>query len=231
LSIVNLLSQPQILMAQDGTLITPAFRDLAGQPRHWREVNPYLWLDDASGDHLGALMKNGKVRWISFDQVSPFTVWMPVSPWQSAAWNLPLLSVSLLIFFLTAALWPIAALVRHRCGKPFALHGAARRWYRLSRLATILALLFAAGWLLVLMQLNTGVAHFNNAFDSSLRIVQLIGACSLIGTAAALMNAVCAWRVPDGWWRKINSAMLLMAFFALIWFAISLHLLNLQLNY
>jgi CubicO group peptidase (beta-lactamase class C family) len=231
LSIGNLLSQPKILMAQDGTLITPYFRNMAGQPRYWREVKPFLWLDEASGDHLGALMKNGKVRWISFDQVSPFAVWMPASPWQSAVWNLPLLYLSLLIFLLTAALWPIAAFVRHRCGKPFALHGAARRWYRLSRVVAILALFFALGWLLALMQLNMGIAHFNNAFDGSLRIVQVIGVCSMIGTLAVLMNAICAWRAPAGWWRKINSMLLLMACFALIWFAFSLHLMNLHLNY
>ena len=231
LSIGNLLSQPKIFMTPDGTLITPDFKNMAGQPRHWREVKPFLWLDDASGSHLGALMQNGKVRWISFDEASPVAVWMPVSFWQSAAWNLPLLYLSLLVFLLTALLWPVAALVRYRCGKSFALIGAARRWYRLSRVVAILHLLFAAGWLLALLQLNIGIAHFNNAFDGTLRLIQLIGVLAILGTVAVAMNAVCAWRQPSGWWRKTNSLLLLIACLAAIWFAFSLHLLNVHLNY
>jgi len=231
LSIGNLLSQPKIFMTPDGTLITPDFKNMAGQPRHWREVKPFLWLDDASGSHLGALMQNGKVRWISFDEASPVAVWMPVSFWQSAAWNLPLLYLSLLVFLLTALLWPVAALVRYRCGKSFALMGAARRWYRLSRVVAILHLLFAAGWLLALLQLNIGIAHFNNAFDGTLRLIQLIGVLAILGTIAVVMNAVCAWRQPSGWWRKTNSLLLLIACLAAIWFAFSLHLLNVHLNY
>ena len=231
LSIGNLLSQPKIFMTPDGTLITPDFKNMAGQPRHWREVKPFLWLDDASGSHLGALMQNGKLRWISFDEASPVAVWMPVSFWQSAAWNLPLLYLSLLVFLLTALLWPVAALVRYRCGKSFALMGAARRWYRLSRVVAMLHLLFAAGWLLALLQLNIGIAHFNNAFDGTLRLIQLIGVLAILGTVAVAMNAVCAWRQPSGWWRKTNSLLLLIACLAAIWFAFSLHLLNVHLNY
>ena len=231
LSIGNLLSQPKIFMTPDGTLITPDFKNMAGQPRHWREVKPFLWLDDVSGSHLGALMQNGKLRWISFDEASPVAVWMPVSFWQSAAWNLPLLYLSLLVFLLTALLWPVAALVRYRCGKAFALMGVARRWYRLSRVVAILHLLFAAGWLLALLQLNIGIAHFNNAFDGTLRLIQLIGVLAILGTIAVVMNAVCAWRQPSGWWRKTNSLLLLIACLAAIWFAFSLHLLNVHLNY
>jgi CubicO group peptidase (beta-lactamase class C family) len=231
LSVGNLLSQPRISMAADGSLLTPAFKDLAGQARHWREVKPFLWLDDASGGHLGALMQNGKVRWISFDEVSPVAVWMPVSGWQSAAWNLPLLHVSLLVFLLSAVLWPIAALVRRRCHKPFALQGMARHWYRLSRVAAILHLLFAAGWLFVLMHLNDRIASFNDHFDGTLRLIQLVGVLAIIGTVAAIMNAFHAWHERAGWWRKLNSAALVLACFSMIWFAFSLHLLNLHLNY
>jgi CubicO group peptidase (beta-lactamase class C family) len=231
LSVGNLLSQPKISMAADGTLLTPAFKDLAGQPRHWREVKPFLWLDDASGSHLGALMQNGKVRWISFDEVSPVAVWMPVSGWQSAAWSLPLLHVALLVFLLTAVLWPVAALVRRHCRKPFALQGSARRWYRWSRVAAILYLLFAAGWLFVLTHLNDSIASFNDHFDVTLRLIQLVGVLAIIGTIAAAMNAFHAWHERDGWWRKLNSSALVLACFAMIWFAFSLHLLNLHLNY
>ena len=231
LSIASLVSQPKIIMAPDGTLITPSFKNLAGQPRHWREVKPFLWLDDASGSHLGALMQNGVLRWISFDEVSPVMVWMPVKASQSATWNLPLLLLSLWMFAATALLWPIAALVRRACGKPFALQGAVRQWYRASRVTAILYVLFAIGWLRVLQQLGNNVAGFNNAFDTRLRFIQWLGVLALVGTLAVLMNAVYAWRAVGGWWRKINSALLLVACVAAIWFVVNLHLLSLHLNY
>lgn len=231
LSIGNLLSQQKIVMAPNGMLITPGFKNLAGQPRHWREVKPFLWLDDANGGHLGALVQSGRLRWISLDELSPFAVWTPVAPAQSAAWNMPLLILSLLVFVLTALLWPVAALVRRACGKPFVLQGAARRWYRASRVAAILQVLFAIGWLLVLLQLGNGIARFNNAFDGTLRTIQLIGVLALLGTVAALMNGVYAWRFASGWWRRLNSVLLLIAFLASIWFAFSLHLLSAHLNY
>jgi hypothetical protein len=58
-----------------------------------------------------------------------------------------------------------------------------------------------------------------------------VGVLAIIGTIAAFMNTFHAWHDRDGWWRKLNSTALLLACFATIWFAFSLHLLNLHLNY
>jgi CubicO group peptidase (beta-lactamase class C family) len=225
LSIAYLFGQSRIGMLPDGTLLTTGFRDLAGRPRRWREVRPFIWLDDVHGGHLGARMEHGRLRWISIDEMSPVTVLLPVPAWQSAAWNLPLLFASLLVFLIAAVLWPVAALVRRACGKPFALQPAARRWYRWSRITAILHLLFAAGWVFALQQ------AFNGALDSRLRLIQCIGVLAIAGTLAVLANAVCAWRAPGGWWCKVNSTALLLACLATIWFTFSLHLLNLHLNY
>jgi CubicO group peptidase (beta-lactamase class C family) len=231
MSILNLLSQSTISMDKNGNLVTSGFKDLAGQPRHWREVAPFLWRDVDSGSHLGALMQNGKVRWLSIDEGSPIMVFMPVPSWQSASWNMPVLYLALIVFLLTALLWPVAALVRRACGKPFALQQTARRWYRWSRITAILHLLFFGGWVYVLAQMNASIANMSNGFDSTLRIVQVIGVLAILGTIAAMANARCAWSASGGWWRKLNSVALVLACFATIWFAFSLHLLNLHLNY
>lgn len=231
-SMGNLLSQPRIVMAGDGTLITTQFKDIAGAPRRWREVKPFRWLDDASGSYLGAVLgADGRVRWISFDEASPIAVWTPVAWWQSAAWNMPLLLLALLVFFLTVVCWPVAALVRKHFHAPLGLPVAARRWYRASRVVASLHLLYAMGWLVAVLQLSRSSTSFDNAFDARLRVIQCIGALAIIGTAAVAMNAAYAWREPGRWWRKVNSVMLLIACLATVWFAFSLHLLNLHLNY
>ena len=231
MSMLNLLGQSRITMDKDGSLVTHDFQDMAGQPRHWREVKPFVWLDDASGSHLGALIKDGKLRWISYDEAAPVVVFMPVSGWQSAAWNLPVMYAALVIFLLAALLWPIAALVRRHYRQPLALSPQAARWYRWSRVAALLQLLFAAGWLFVLSRVATSFSYLNNGFDVTLRLVQLTGVLAIIGTLAVIANAGHAWREPGGWWRKANSTMLVLACLAALWFVFSLRLLCLHLNY
>ncbi|MGH8159560.1 MAG: serine hydrolase domain-containing protein [Rhodanobacter sp.] len=231
MSMANVFGQSRITMNQDGTLVTHDFQDMAGQPRHWREVKPYLWLDDASGSHLAALIQDGKLRWISYDEASPVVVFMPVSGWQSAAWNLPLLFGALAVFLLTVLLWPIAALVRRHYRQPSSLSAQAVRWYRGSRVAALLYLLFTAGWVYVLKLADDSFVNLGNGLDARLRLIQLVGVLAVIGTVAALMNARHAWNEPGRWWRKANSTALLLACVAGLWFTFGMHLLSLRLNY
>lgn len=231
MSMANVFGQSRITMDRDGTLVTHDFQDMAGQPRHWREVKPFVWLDDASSSHLAAMIQGGKLRWISYDEASPVVVFMPVSGWQSAAWNLPLLFGVLAVFLLTALLWPIAALVRRHYRQPLALSPQAGRWYRLSRIAALPPLLFAAGWIYVLKLADDSFVNLGNGLDATLRLIQLLGVLAVIGTVAAIMNARHAWCEPGRWWRKVNSTALVLACLVIVWFAFSLHLLNLHLNY
>jgi hypothetical protein len=143
---------------------------------------------------------------------------------------LPVLYLAMLVFLLAAVLWPVAALVRRACGKPLALQQPARRWYRWSRAVSILHLLFFCGWVYVLVQMNADIANMSNDLDGTLRLIQLVGVLAIVGTIAVLANARYAWRAT-GWWRKLNSVALVLACFATMWFAFSLHLLNLHLNY
>jgi hypothetical protein len=231
MSMANWFGQSRITMDKDGTLVTHDFHDMAGQPRHWREVKPYVWLDDAGGSHLGALMQNGKLRWISYDEASPVVVFMPVPGWQSAAWNLPLLFGALAVFLFTVLLWPIAALVRRHYRQPSLLSAQALRWYRWSRVAALLYLLFATGWVYVLKLADDSFMNLGNGLDARLRLIQLVGVLAVAGTVAAIMNARHAWRESERWWRKANSAALVLACLAGLWFTFGMHLLSLHLNY
>ena len=231
MAMFGLLSQVRIEQAANGELVTPDFNDLAGQPRHWREVSPFLWRAVGGRELLGARVEHGQVRWLSIAALSPVMVFLPVSGWHSAAWNLPLLVIIVLVFALAALLWPVAALVRRACGKPFALTGRARLWYRLSRVAAILHLLFYLGWAGVLARLGANIANMGSGFDGTLRLTQLVGVLAILGIVAAAMNTWHAWRVPGGWWRKLNSAALLLACLTTLWFVASLHLLGLHLDY
>ena len=231
MAMAGLFSQVRIAQDRNGELVTPDFRNLAGAPRHWREVAPFRWRDVDGREQLGAKLEHGEVRWLSIDAVSPVMVFLPVSGWHSAAWNLPLLGLVVLVFALVALLWPVAALVRRACGKPFALTGRPRLWYRLSRVAAIAQLLFYAGWLWVLLRLQANIASLDSGFDGALRLIQLVGLLAVAGITAAAMNAWHAWHTAGGWWRKLNSLALLLACLVTLWFIGSLHLLGLHLDY
>ena len=222
----NLLTQMEVDMAPDGTLRTPGFDHLVG-PAHWREVKPFLWLDDASGSHLGADVKDGKVRWISIDELAPTQVFLPLPAWLSPARMQPLLGGTLAVFLLAAFSWPVAVLLRRIRGKPVALSDSAGRWYRLSCVTAVLQWLFAVGWWLMLPRLETGTSQL----DTRLRLLQLIGLLACLGTIAVAMNAWHAWREAGGWWRKLGSLVLLLACLVAVWFTFSQHLLSLHLYY
>jgi len=225
LSALNLFQQPKIDMLADGTLVTPGFRDPAGQPRHWREVKPFVWLDDASGEHLGVLFEQGVLRWVSIDELAPITVFMPVTFWQSAAWNLSLQSAALLVFLFTVIAWPVVALMQRIGDKPATLSSSAKRWYYCSRIVAILYLLFALGWWQALNHVPGPPS------DGILRLIQGIGVLATIGIVAVIVNVLYAWREPAGWWRKAGSALLLLACLVWVWVTFSLHLLSVHLNY
>ncbi|WP_266183818.1 serine hydrolase domain-containing protein [Dyella humicola] len=222
----NLLTQMEVSMAADGTLRTPGFDELVG-PAHWREVKPYLWVDDASGSHLGADVKDGRVRWISIDELAPTQVFLPVPAWLSPTRTQPLLAGILAVFLLAALSWPVAVLMRRVLNKPVAWSDWAGRWYRLSCVTAILQLLFAAGWWVMLPRLETGTSQL----DTRLRLLQLVGLLACLGTIAVAMNAWHAWREPGGWWRKLGSLVLLLVCLVAVWFTFSWHLLSAHLYY
>ncbi|MHA6206086.1 serine hydrolase domain-containing protein [Dyella soli] len=222
----DLFVQTSVSMAPDGTLQTPGLDPLQ-RPARWREVKPFLWLDDASGDHLGAAMQDGRVQWLSTDALAASQLWLPVPRWQSTAWNLRVLGATFGVFLLAALSWPLAALVRRLRGRPLALGDAALRWYRLSRVTAVLQLLFAAGWWLMLPRLDGGTSQL----DLRLRLLQLVGLLAVAGTIAIAVNAWFAWRQPTGWWRRLNSVVLLLAGFVTLWYVGSQHLLSLRLDY
>jgi len=222
----NLFHPTQVTMAPDGTLRTPMFDRLLGQA-HWREVKPYLWLDDTTGSHLGVMMKDGQVAMLSIDDASPVLVLLPVRAAQWAHGNLDLLAGTLVVFLLAAVAWPLCALVQRLRRTMPTLPETALRWYRLSRITAILQLLFAGGWWLMLPRLDNGTSQL----DMRLRLLQLVGLLAAVGILAVAMNAWHSWRTTGGWWRKIDSVILLLACLAALWFVGSQHLLSLHLNY
>lgn len=217
LALRDLFQQSTVSMAADGSLVAPMFG-----AAHWREVKPYLWKDDASGRWLGAVVREGKVRMLSTDALSPTEVYLPATG-PSPASIATLLSVLVAVFALVVLSWPALALPA-RSRASLGLPEQDIRWYRLSRLTALLYLLFAAGWYVLLPRL--GMPNL----EGRLTVVGLIGALAVLGTVPVAMETWRAWH-GGAWWRRISGAVLLLACLGAIAFIASWHLLSLDPRY
>lgn len=217
LALRDLFRQQAISVAADGSLVTP----MVGAA-HWREVKPYLWVDDSTGRRLGAVVRDGQVRMVSTDALSPTEVYLPAtgaSPARVAglAWLLAA------VFAVIALSWPLMAWLSRRHA-PLALPEQDVRWYRLSRLTAVLYLLFAGGWCLMLPRL--GMLHL----EMRLALLFLVGSLAVLGTLPTAMETWRAWQ-SRVWWRRISSTILLLACLGAIAFIASWHLLSFDPSY
>ena len=208
----------QVDVAPDGTLRVPQLGS-----ESWREVKPYVWVDDASGHQLAALVRDGRVRMWSTDTLSPTQVFLPATRWAPAR-VCAVLTTLLAVFALLALSWPVTALLRHRGISP-ALPEGDERWYRLSRIAPIFYLVFAGGWALMLPRL--GAPHL----EMRLLLLQIVGVLAVLGTIPLAIETWRAWCAPGAWWRRISGVVALVASLAAIMFIMHFHLLGPSYNY
>jgi hypothetical protein len=211
---------------KDGELVWKHF--LTGKPVHFREVAPFTWQDVDGPDRLIFVVERGKVQHMGIEPYSPIMVFFPASAWRSFLGNQGLLAFVVSVLLLAVVLWPVAALVRRRCGKAVGLSRRGLGWYRFSRLTALLYLLSAGGFVLWLQTM--GDYHLTVA-DALQWTFQILGLLALAGTVPAIGNAVLAWIEPSGWWRKLNSAVLAVACILAAILTLGLHILKMGLNY
>lgn len=222
----NLFTQTEVRVNPDGTLRTPMFDEQVG-PAQWREIKPYLWIDDRTGSLLGALMQDGRVRMISIDALSPALAYLPIEGWQLASRWLGLIYACLAVFALVALGWPLAQVLRRlRPALPVLPDGEAR-WQRLSRITAVLFLVFAGGWCLMLPRMATG----GSLLDLRLRLLQVVGLLAVLGTLAVVRHAWGCWRGAGTLGHRLTSAALLLACAGAMVFIGAFHLLSPSLHY
>lgn len=209
--------QTEISLGHDGALTTPMFGAAT-----WREVQPYVWLDDATGRRLGATIRDGKVVMLSIDTLSPSQVYLPATG-ASPVTVADGLWAMLAVFALAALSWPLLALpgARH---PSLVLPEHDLRWYRLSRLTAVLYLAFALGWYLLLPRLGLP------GLGTRLFLLDLVGMLAALGTLAVAMETWRAWH-GGAWWRRVGGVVLLVACVAAVVFMLQWHLLGLTRTY
>jgi CubicO group peptidase (beta-lactamase class C family) len=231
-SFLGLFNQATLAMNQDGTIELDQIRTPRGMPLRWHEVAPFTWRALGTSARLGMRVENGRVAAIYSDYFAPSSVFLPVSPWQSAAWNLPLLLAALTVLTLALFAWPVGVLVRKIAGRPRKYEGRELIRQRLVRIACFVNLLFIGGLILFIAAvIEPGYVQLTRQIDPWLRLFQIVGVFALAGTCTALYSAYVAWVNGASSWSRATSSLVAAACVAVAWVGISFHVLDPSLNF
>ena len=231
LSVLDLVGQSRLGLDDKGGLLAP-FRGLNGKPRHWVEVAPYLWDDLNSHERLAAKVVDGKPVRFSIDMLSPFMVFERPAWYRNSTWLKPMFFASAAALLLTALLWPIAAIVRRRCGARLVLDAASLRAYRLSRIGTTAIVIAIGLWATLLGLMLEDNSMLSAGSDALLHLTQLVGIVGFLGGfIVMLINLRAVWTGPRRWPAKVWSVVLSLSSLTVLWAACVFHLMSLGANY
>jgi CubicO group peptidase (beta-lactamase class C family) len=233
LRLVALLGETKVGIDDDNHLVVSSITDPAGTPRKWREIGPWLWQEVNGADKLQAsLNPDGSVRMFSITPFAPIIEFLPAPASLDAGWILPVASIALLILFIAALGWPIAALVRRRYKAASPLRDRPLMLHRATRATAWLFVILAAGWLAILTAVNSDLTALNGPLDIWMRLLQLVLIVAIAGTVLAIWNAWTVARAPGRHWRATVWAVLIaLSALFLVWLSLDVGLLTASLNF
>ncbi|MFL5491213.1 MAG: serine hydrolase domain-containing protein [Gemmatimonadales bacterium] len=230
--LTDLISPSKVTVNPDTTITLPYLTALNGEPKHWREIRPFVWQEVDGKNVAGAKVESGRVEMLSGDEISPFIVFRPTKWWKSPSWLLPLAEFSLAVLLLTLIAWPLTALARWGYGATFPLQGQARSAYRWVRIAAVALLLLLAGWTWQIQRMSTEVSALTSKSDPWLWLLQLLGLVVFLGAAGvAVWNARLARRGRRAWSSQLWSGLLVLATVTLLYIAVVFKLVAFDINY
>jgi hypothetical protein len=145
--------------------------------------------------------------------------------------NLTILLASLAILVLTVVLWPIAAFLRRRYGRPADSKELRRLRLRVGAVV-VFVLLFVVAWIVLLMPvLSLKLWVYSTRLDPVVRALQIVG---LLVIAAVAVGVWSLWRISAlqaSRWVWIRNAALAAALLGIVWIGFAGKLFSFNLNY
>ncbi|MEO8175051.1 MAG: hypothetical protein ABI626_00150, partial [Sphingomicrobium sp.] len=233
LRLAALAGQTKVTVDQDGILSASTITDASGDPRHWREVGPWLWQEVGGNDYLQAIpAAGGKIRMFSITPYGAIIEFLPAPAALDAGWILPLAGLAFLVLLVAALGWPLNALIRRRYKQPALRDGQALRLHRVSRITAWLFLAVAAGWLVMLSLVDKDLDVLNGGLDLPMRLLQIVLLLAIIGSLATAWNA---WKVASAkgsrWWSIVWAVIIALSALFLAWLCVDVGLLTLSLDF
>jgi hypothetical protein len=93
-------------------------------------------------------------------------------------------------------------------------------------------LLFALGWIFLVLQLNGDLAIFSSKSDILFWLLRLVGVLAMAGALLLLWRAATVWRdARFAWWGRIANTVIALAALVIVWASFAYNLLGVSLQY
>lgn len=227
ISFINLVSQEKVTPNRDGTISISSARELSGEPKHFQEIGPLLYREMHGQDRFAFDRDHSGRLVMSMD--FPFMVAQASPLHVSLALNLTILIFCLVVFLVILLGWPIAAIARRHYGHSLDLPPQDRKLRLWVHIACIVEILFAIGWIAIVMSMSSGLPSAQ--LDVWVRVCQVIGWLGIIGAIVIIYAAIRFLRDPLSAWFKTYNVVAAIACIAFVWFMFNWHLLRFSLQY
>jgi CubicO group peptidase (beta-lactamase class C family) len=232
-SFLYMFLQSSVSMLDDGSVVVGGLDALNGEPKKFREVQPWLWQEEHGEQRFAVNRdKDGRVVSIAPDGYGAIIVKQRAPAWRNKAWLMPAVLVATTIVVL-ALLIRVVGFLRRR----FSRAGVAAPVADRNRRRSLAAILGCASFItlcLLVLAMFAGQNFWVISSDARwfLRLVQLSALLAVIGAVVAVLVAVDTWRAPG---RKLSLSIgrTALAAACLFWayVAVAFHFLSIRLHY
>jgi hypothetical protein len=228
-----LANQINVTADPNGVLTIDSFKDSRGSPIRWQEIAPLIYRE-INGEKLIGFRHGQNEEIADLVPSLPIAVFQKVSLTQSRPFVLWLVGPALGFIALTAALFPIAIIVRWRYKRPlFESNIGARILYLLSRLWCVIIIAFAVVPGLFLLNLGNDISRISVTQDRWLDTVHWLAWIGLGGGVFVMGIATFYFWVGQfgSLLNRAHTFLLLLASGILLWFGQTYHFMDSSLRF
>lgn len=231
MKVLSAVGQLQVIVNSDNTISAKGLKNVNGELKKFREIGPMLFQEVDGQDRVG-FKRDESGRLILAVGNYPFMVFQRARWYENSAFNLTLIIGAIVVFALTVLLWPVAALIRWHYGRKLTLD-RGQYWIRLLvRVVCVINLLFLVGFAVFFQKALDDIGLLSARYNGTLRMIQVVGWLSVLGTLVALYNIWRSWTTPDRWlWSKIGDSVIGLACLAFVWFIFAWNMMSFSLQY
>jgi CubicO group peptidase (beta-lactamase class C family) len=231
LKVAAVLGQASVTADQNGILTIEGIQSPRGGLKQWREIGPMVYREIDGADVI-AFRQNANGVVTELLPSAPIQLGQRVTGLGNKKILLPVVAVSLGLLGLTILLWPVAALVRRRYGRPLFSSVADRLLFLGTRLVCLFQIIFVLLILLPLSLADKNIGFIGDGINPWLGAAHIFGWAAVVGFAVMGLTTIKFWRVRGlGWWVRVHASLLFIASAIFLSFAWWTHLLSPSLRF
>jgi CubicO group peptidase (beta-lactamase class C family) len=231
LKVAAVLGQAAVRADPNGLLTIEGAQSPRGGLKQWREIGPLVYRE-VDGPDVIAFRRGANGVVTDLLPAAPIQLLQRVTGLANKKFLLPVLGVNQSLLVLTLLLWPIAALIRKRYGRPLFTNATDRFLYVATRVVCLLQIFFVVLILLPLSLADKNISFIGDGIDPWLRTAHIVGWLAATGLIVIVLAAIKFWRTPGlGWWTRVHATLLAIASAIFLSFAWWTHLLTPSLKF